>query len=148
VAYTLGGTATPGDDHSGAITGTVTFPVGSNTTTLTIPIADDARVEGQEVIIARLTAPAGYSLVPGFETADALLIDNDPLTGLGGGITGAGAPLPFTASLSPLAAAPPLSAPIPATPLPQHTSWAGGADLEPMQAVSPLGILRVAEPHA
>ena len=147
VAYTLGGTATPGDDHSGAITGTVTFPVGSNTTTLSIPIADDAQVEGQEVIIARLTAPAGYSLVPGFERADALLIDNDPLTGLGGSL-GTPAQVPLQANLSPLAAPTPLAASMPAPPLHQTPSWDGGTVMEPMQAASPLAILRVAEPHA
>jgi len=147
VAYTLGGTATPGDDHSGAITGTVTFPVGSNTTTLSIPIADDAQVEGQEVIIARLTAPAGYSLVPGFERADALLIDNDPLTGLGGSL-GTPAHVPLQANLSPLAAPTPLAASMPAPPLHQTPSWDGGTVMEPMQAASPLAILRVAEPHA
>jgi len=147
VAYTLGGTATPGEDHRGAITGTVTFPVGSNTTTLTIPIADDARVEGQEVIIARLTAPAGYRLVPGFETADALLMDNDPLTGLGGSL-GTPAQAPLQANLSPLAAPTPMAASMPAPPLHQTPSWDGGTVVEPMQAASPLAILRVAEPHA
>ncbi len=147
VAYTLSGSATPGNDYSGAITGTVTFPVGSNTTTLTIPIADDAQVEGQEVIIARLTAPAGYSLVPGFETADALLIDNDPLTGLGGSL-GTPAQAPLQANLSPLAAPTPLTASMPAAPLPQSPSWDGGTVMEPMQAASPLAILRVAEPLA
>ena len=147
VAYSLGGLATPGVDYSAPTAGTVTFPVGSDTTTLTIPVVDDAQAENTELIIARITAPAGYSLVPGFEKADALLFDNDLLTGLGGS-TGAAAPLPFTANLSPSAAAAPLPAPIAATPLPQHNPWAGGADLEPMQAASPLAILRVAEPHA
>jgi hypothetical protein len=143
VAYTLGGSATPGSDYSGAGAGTVTFPVGSDTTTLTLPVADDSEAEGEELIIARITAPVGYTLVPGFEKADALLIDNDPVTGLAGG-----APMPLKASLSPFAAAPTLATPTPATPLLQHTPWAGGMDLEPMQAVSPLAILRVAEPPA
>ena len=149
VAYTLSGSATPGNDYSGAITGTVTFPVGSNTTTLTIPIADDAQVEGQEVIIARLTAPAGYSLVPGFETADALLIDNDPLTGLGRRL---GTPLPsqvpLQTHLTPSAAPGPLAASMPAPPLPHAPSWDGGTVVEPMQDASPLAILPVAEPLA
>ena len=149
VAYTLSGSATPGNDYSGAITGTVTFPVGSNTTTLTIPIADDAQVEGQEVIIARLTAPAGYSLVPGFETADALLIDNDPLTGLGRRLgTPVPSQVPLQTHLTPSAAPGPLPASMPAPPLPHAPSWDGGTVVEPMQDASPLAILPVAEPLA
>jgi len=63
-------------------------------------------------------------------------MDKDPLTGLA-----------LKGSLSPSAAAPPYPHPFrqrrsQSTP---PGRWGG---LEPMQAVSPLAILRVAEPHA
>jgi hypothetical protein len=82
VAYTLAGTATPGLDHTGAVSGTVTFPVGSNTTTLTLVVLDDTVADADELIEARITAPAGYTVVPGFGVADALILDNDPLIGV------------------------------------------------------------------
>jgi hypothetical protein len=78
VTYTLSGTATAGVDYTGPSTGTVTFLAGSNTTTLVIPIVDDAIFDPDDRIIATITAPSGYLIVPGFETADALIIDNDP----------------------------------------------------------------------
>lgn len=88
VTYTLSGSATARNDYTGSfntvngnITGTVTFQPGSNTTTLTLPVLDDSLVEGTEEIIARITAPAGYAVVPGFDVADAQILDNDPVTG-------------------------------------------------------------------
>ena len=78
VSYALSGTATAGVDYTGTSTGTVTFLAGSNTTTLTIPVVDDALFDPDEQIIATITAPSGYLLVPGFEIAEALITDNDP----------------------------------------------------------------------
>jgi hypothetical protein len=75
---------------------------GLDQETTTAPQLDDAEAKDVELIIARITAPTGYALVPGFEKADALLMDNDPLTGLGGRSTGARAPLPFTAKTLPI----------------------------------------------
>jgi hypothetical protein len=96
VDYTLSGSATAGDDFSGTKTGTVAFVAGSNTTTLVIPILDDVSSDPDEQIIVTITAPLGYTVVSGFEMADALIIDNDPLTGLA---------LPATAGFSAASAA-------------------------------------------
>ena len=82
VGYTLSGSATAGVDFFGTATGTVAFVAGSNTTTLAIPIFNDAVSDPDEQIIATITAPQGYTIVSGFEMAAALIIDNDPITGL------------------------------------------------------------------
>jgi chitodextrinase len=61
VAYTLGGTATPGDDYAGP-SGNVTIPAGQTSATFSITPISDGIVEGPETIIATLTPASSYDL--------------------------------------------------------------------------------------
>ncbi len=80
IAYTVTGTATSGTDYT-ALSGTVTVIVGATTATISIPVLDDAIVEGGETVIVTLT-----SVTSGLATLGAPLIatntigDNDSAT--------------------------------------------------------------------
>ncbi|WP_316829641.1 Calx-beta domain-containing protein [Pedobacter aquatilis] len=62
ITYALSGTATEGSDYSTIITKTITIPAGQTTGTITIPVLTDNIVEGNETVIATITA-SGNSLV-------------------------------------------------------------------------------------
>ena len=83
IAYTVAGTATSGADYT-ALSGTVTIPAGQTTATITIPINDDAIVEGNETVIVTmnsLTGSAGVALgVAATRTATNTITDNDTAT--------------------------------------------------------------------
>ena len=83
IAYTVTGTATSGADYT-ALSGTVTIPAGQTTATITIPINDDAIVEGNETVIVTmnsLTGSAGVALgVAATRTATNTITDNDTAT--------------------------------------------------------------------
>ncbi len=83
IAYTVTGTATSGADYT-ALTGTVTILAGQTTATITIPVIDDAIVEGNETVIVTmnsLTGTAGVALgVAATRTATNTIGDNDTAT--------------------------------------------------------------------
>ncbi|RYE69742.1 MAG: tandem-95 repeat protein, partial [Rhizobiaceae bacterium] len=56
VTYTLGGTATEGDDYTAIDTKTIIIPAGQTTGSITIPVKTDVIVEGVETIVATLVA--------------------------------------------------------------------------------------------
>jgi Calx-beta domain/Divergent InlB B-repeat domain len=75
VSYTVSGTATPGIDYL-LLAGSLTFPVGASTATLTVVPIDDALVEGDETVAVTLTPTAAYDV--GFPaSATVTLTDND-----------------------------------------------------------------------
>ncbi len=81
IAYSISGTATNGTDYS-TLTGSVTIPAGSTTANITIPVIDDAVVEGNETVIITLTSISSGS--PGVSlgaaasiTATNTIADND-----------------------------------------------------------------------
>ena len=80
IAYSVSGTTTSGSDFT-ALSGTITILAGSTTRTISIPIIDDAIVEGSETVIVTLT-----SVTSGAVTLGATLIatntvaDNDAAT--------------------------------------------------------------------
>ena len=84
IAYSISGTATNGTDYS-TLTGSVTIPAGSTTANITIPVIDDAVVEGNETVIITLTSISSGS--PGVSlgaaasiTATNTIADNDAPT--------------------------------------------------------------------
>ncbi len=83
IAYTVTGTATSGADYT-ALSGTVTIPAGQTTATITIPITDDAIVEGNETVIVTmnsLTGTAGVALgALAARSATNTITDNDTAT--------------------------------------------------------------------
>jgi len=73
--YTLGGTATQGDDYALSI-GTVTFKPGDTSATIVPEVLDDDLVEGDETVVLTLTTPIDAKL--GTPDAHVLTIkDND-----------------------------------------------------------------------
>jgi hypothetical protein len=80
IAYTVTGTATSGSDYT-ALSGTVTIPAGSTTATISIPIIDDAIVEGNETIILTLSSiTSGFPILGTPVTATNTVADNDSAT--------------------------------------------------------------------
>lgn len=76
VNYSVGGTATAGTDYT-ALSGTVSVPVnGSNDTTVSIPITNDAITEPTETIVVTITPGSGYKAYND-ASATALIRDND-----------------------------------------------------------------------
>lgn len=79
LACTISGTATNGTDYT-ALSGTVTIPSGSASTTVAVTPVDDTLVESMETIIVTIPAAAGYVLTSGQNTATLNLIDDDTPT--------------------------------------------------------------------
>jgi Calx-beta domain len=81
IAYTVTGTATSGTDYT-ALSGSVTILAGATTATITIPVIDDAIVEGNETVIVTLNSvTSGVSTSIGAPTAATNTIaDNDAAT--------------------------------------------------------------------
>jgi len=63
VNYTLGGTATAGNDYTNP-SGTVTIPAGAASATITIDVINDLVLETDETVVVTLAAGSGYSLSP------------------------------------------------------------------------------------
>jgi hypothetical protein len=77
VAYTRTGTATSGSDFT-ALSGTVTIPAGSTTATITIPVINDAAVEGNETVILTLSSvTSGLATLGAPLVATNTIADND-----------------------------------------------------------------------
>jgi Calx-beta domain/Domain of unknown function DUF11 len=80
VAYTVSGTATSGSDFT-ALSGTVTIPAGSTTATISIPVINDAIVEGSETVVITLTSvSSGLATLGATLTATNTIADNDSAT--------------------------------------------------------------------
>jgi autotransporter-associated beta strand protein len=76
VNYTLSGTATSGADYT-ALSGSVSVPVnGSNDTTVTIPVINDAVGEPTETVVVTLSSSASYR-VYNDGIAELVILDND-----------------------------------------------------------------------
>lgn len=77
--YTLGGSAIGNDsDYTGALTGTITIPAGSNSASLNLPVIDDAIVEGTETIsitTGAVTSPYNILIANSPQTLN--ITDND-----------------------------------------------------------------------
>lgn len=72
---TEAGTATPGLDYAN-VSGTITFNPGESIRAFTIPIVDDAIVEGNETIILHLDTPTGGAILDR-ATSVLTIFDND-----------------------------------------------------------------------
>ncbi len=73
VAYTLGGTATSGDDFS-ALSGTVEIPAGQASAVIPVTVLADQVAEGDESLVLTLTAGATYEL-DSAASASATILD-------------------------------------------------------------------------
>ena len=80
IAYSVAGTATSGTDYT-ALSGTVTVLAGATTATITIPVINDAIVEGSETGIVTLTSiTSGLATLGATLTATNTIADNDSAT--------------------------------------------------------------------
>ena len=77
LSYTVGGTATPGSDHSLSASGTVYFAADEDAIFLQFTATDDTETESAETIILTLDPSTGYTIVDASATYD--LHDNDAL---------------------------------------------------------------------
>ena len=77
VDWTLGGTATAGDDHDGSASGTVTFAPGEVRTVLSFATVDDDVDEAEETVEVTLTAPDPALATLGTATATGRIRDDD-----------------------------------------------------------------------
>ncbi len=62
----------------GTAVGRIQFAIGETAKTLTVPIVDDALVEGDETFTVNLSSPTGATL--GANTATITVVDNDSIT--------------------------------------------------------------------
>ncbi|MGK6352367.1 Calx-beta domain-containing protein [Parapedobacter sp. DT-150] len=77
VNYTIGGTATAGDDYT-AITGAVTIPAGQNSITVPVTVADDQVIEATETVIMTLAGGSSASFTfTGTGSATVNIADDD-----------------------------------------------------------------------
>lgn len=82
VAYaTANGTATAPADYASA-SGVVTFPPGATARTVTVQVAADALVEGDEAFTVGLSAPSGATVADGQATGTIVDDDLPPVGGL------------------------------------------------------------------
>lgn len=81
VSFTLGGTATPGQDYQ-AIENTATIQTGESAVTVVIAAIDDAQAEGIETVVLTVQPGSGYSIgQPASQTV--AIADNDGTVGIG-----------------------------------------------------------------
>ena len=72
---TADGTATAGSDYS-AVSGTLTFPPGTTTRPISVPVIGDRIFEGNETFFVNLSAPVGATIADG--QGVGTIIDDDP----------------------------------------------------------------------
>jgi hypothetical protein len=73
---TSNGTANAGADYT-ATSGTLSFGIGETSKTFTVPIIDDALVEGNETINLTLTGPTNGATLGSQTSATLTIVDND-----------------------------------------------------------------------
>ena len=76
---TTDGTATAGADYL-ALSGTATIPAGSTSTTIAVPVTNDAVDEPDETFVVNLTGPTNATIADG--SAQATILDDEPLPSL------------------------------------------------------------------
>src|SRR5262249_48105970 len=80
ISYTVGGTATAGDDYT-TLSGPVTIPAAQTSPTMDVTVADDAIVEGTETVTVTLdpitSSNPGVSINGASKTATVNIADND-----------------------------------------------------------------------
>ena len=90
VSYaTADGTATAGSDYT-ASNGTATFPVGTTTFTINVPVLPDTARESNEDFILNLTTPANAFIVDGTATGTIEDDDASPEFSIGDGVASEG----------------------------------------------------------
>ena len=62
LAYSVGGTATPGSDFTIANSGTLSVPAGAKTANIPVKLVDDSAQEGSETVVLTLVDSAGYGV--------------------------------------------------------------------------------------
>ena len=87
--YTVGGTATDGEDFT-ALSGTVTVPAGQARVIVPIEITDDTETDPGETLVLTLAAGTGYTLADEDIAFTITIEDNDLRTVSTGGSTGSG----------------------------------------------------------
>ncbi len=78
VNWALTGTAVSGTDYTGASTGTLTFAAGEVTKTFSVQVTNDTVWEGNETVIATISAPSVGSI--GGTPATVTIVDTDVIT--------------------------------------------------------------------
>ena len=79
LAYTVGGTATPGADFTIADSGTVTVLAGATTATIPVTLIDDTAPESNETVVLALAASGGYQVTsPGTHVLTIAANDAQP----------------------------------------------------------------------
>ena len=76
VVQGLGGSATPGSDYVAA-TGTVTFQPGETAKTISIKVAGDKAVEGDELVVVSFTSPKNATIGGFFVLGFGTIVDDD-----------------------------------------------------------------------
>ena len=79
LAYTVGGTATPGSDFTIANSGTVTVLAGATTATIPVTVIDDSVQESSETVVLALVGNGGYR-VAGAVTHTLTIVDDETPT--------------------------------------------------------------------
>lgn len=80
IAYSVGGTATPGQDYL-ALTGTVTLGAGQTTAPITVAVIPDAVLEGPETVVLTLDSTSTAQVVVGTpNVATVFILDRIGLT--------------------------------------------------------------------
>ncbi len=78
IAYTVGGSASPGPDYT-ALSGSVTILAGDMSATIIIPVIDDLILEGDETVVVTITAvTSGLAILGATLTATNTIEDNEP----------------------------------------------------------------------
>ena len=78
VNWALTGTAVSGTDYTGANTGTLTFAAGEVTKTFSVQMTNDTVWEGNETVIATISAPSVGSI--GTASTTVTIVDTDVIT--------------------------------------------------------------------
>ncbi len=73
---TANGTAAAGSDYT-AVSQTVSFPAGATSRTVSVPITNDAAIEGDESVSLYLSGPSAGTTIGSAHAAVLIVVDND-----------------------------------------------------------------------